>query len=374
VKSNPGAVAVVEDDAALLGQTIAGKYTIQSLIGRGGMGTVWRATELGKNRDVAVKVIRPQYAEQDEARRRFEIEAHAAAQVDSPHAVRIYDHGSFAGVLYIAMELLEGESLSEAIARQGAIALPELACIVEQAASALEKAHEKGIIHRDLKPDNFFLATNGARSDARLPYAVKLVDFGIAKILDRGRSELSGPTQTGMVIGTPTFMSPEQLTEGGEPDIQMDVWSMGVTIFTAATGRLPFEGDVMGELVLKVCVEPMPVPSRVNRNLPVMFDKWFAQVCSRDRRFRFQSVRALSDALSAFADPALLEESQLGLQKRSFVPSMAPENSGRMNPKMGIGIGIMLGIALIVALFGLLALQSKLEQERQAPPTTVPSR
>lgn len=357
------------DDSALLGQLLADRYRIEALLGRGGMGTVWRATDQRKNRVVAVKLIRPQYAEQEEARRRFEIEAHAAASVQSDHAVQVFDYGMALGRPYIAMEYLEGESLAETVARTGPVPLGTLGMIVEQATDALSKAHSKNIIHRDLKPDNVFLATNVRIKDARLGFSVKVVDFGIAKLLDATNAELSGPTQTGMVIGTPTFMSPEQLTQGGQPDVLMDIWAMGVTVFTAATGRLPFESELMGELVLQVCTLPMPIPSHINRNLPADFDRWFERACARDRNERFRSMRELSEALSMFADPEAQESVQLRLTRRSDVPSVIPEPAEHITSRMAIGLGVVLGVSILMALVGAIAWHLKSDQETVAPAT-----
>src|SRR5262249_22722512 len=152
-----------------------------------------------------------------DARRRFEIEARAAASVDSRNAVKVYDYGvTDQGLPYIVMEYLEGESLSEALIRRGALPAKEAASVIAQAAKALAKAHKANIVHRDLKPDNIFLATNLDGNDPTgYGYIVKLVDFGIAKMLDADKIEgsgkgLKGPTQEGSVIGTPNFMSPEQ--------------------------------------------------------------------------------------------------------------------------------------------------------------------
>src|SRR5205085_4407809 len=170
------------------------------------------------------------------------------------------------------MEYLEGESLSEALIRRGPMPADEAANIIRQASRALAKAHAANIVHRDLKPDNIFLATNVEADELDgLPYVVKVVDFGIAKMLDserEGAKGLKGPTQEGSVIGTPNFMSPEQLTVGGLPDPLTDVWSLGACTFAAFTARIPFEGEVLGDIVLKVCVEPLPRPSQFNPNAP----------------------------------------------------------------------------------------------------------
>src|SRR5262249_45583091 len=153
---------------------------------------------------------------------------------------------------YIVMEFLEGESLSEALIRRGPLPADEVARIFEQAARALAKAHAASIVHRDLKPDNIFLAkSRDTKPNAELAYVVKLVDFGIAKMLDvegEGAKGLKGPTQDGSVIGTPNFMSPEQLTVGGAPGPRTDIWSLGACVFAAFTARIPFEGEVLGDI------------------------------------------------------------------------------------------------------------------------------
>jgi len=382
--------AGADDEESYEGVVIDGKYRIDALVGRGGMGTVWAATHVDLASKLAIKLIRPQYAEKADARRRFEIEARAAAQVNSPHAVRVYDYGvTEAGIPYIVMEYLEGESLSEAILRRGSIPLEEISKILNQAARALEKAHERGIVHRDLKPDNFFLASNVEERNNELPYMVKLVDFGIAKLLDLDGTGLgaglSGPTQTGMVIGTPTFMSPEQLTEGGEPDALMDVWALGVTMYAAAVGRLPFEGDVLGDIVLKVCVEPLPIPSRLHPRLPAAFDAWFARACSRDRKNRFQTVTEMATTLDAIVNPQAVDHERVQYKLgKAKPPAGEPEvqvdveddeaPKSKLSPTAALVLGLLLGLSLVAAAVGAIAWKNKVEQEDlDKAPAPVPS-
>src|SRR4051812_20619884 len=297
------AAAQQSNEDSFEGQIVGGKYKVGPLVGSGGMGTVWLGQHMTLGTRVAIKFIRPQFAERVDARRRFEIEARAAASVDSKHAVKVYDYGVTDSRLpYIVMEYLEGESLSEALIRRGAMPAEEVARIFAQAAKALSKAHAASIVHRDLKPDNIFLATNmDADSKDGLPYVVKLVDFGIAKMLDaeqEGGKGLKGPTQDGSVIGTPNFMSPEQLTVGGSPGPLTDIWSLGACVFASFTARIPFEGEVLGDIVLKVCVEALPVPSKFNADVPVGLDQWFLRACHRDATKRFQSVDEMTDQLS----------------------------------------------------------------------------
>src|SRR3954467_4712791 len=279
----------------LQGKTIAGRYLVERLIGQGGMGSVWAGRHITLDQLVAIKFVHPRLAGSAEALRRFDTEAKAAARIKSRHAVAVYDHGiTESGQPYIVMEYLEGQSLEQAITRRGKLPLHEVAEIVQQAARALFAAHQAGIVHRDLKPDNIFLARDaevGARG-----YSVKLVDFGIAKMVHEEAAGGASSTQAGMVLGTPLYMSPEALT-GAPVSPASDVWSLGACVFSALCGRVPFEGDAIGDVVLKVCAAPMPVPSHVQPSLPKAFDAWFERACARNPKQRFTSVVELSDAL-----------------------------------------------------------------------------
>ncbi len=366
------------------GQIIGDKYLVGELVGTGGMGTVWAGRHVHLGTRVAIKFIRPQFVEREEARRRFEIEARAAANVKSVHAVQVLEYGlTEAGLPYIVMEFLEGESLAETLQRAGPIAPPEVAKIVGQAAKALSKAHRAGIVHRDLKPDNFFLATNVETADNELPYSVKLVDFGIAKMLDVGLDSedfaISGPTLNGLVIGTPNFMSPEQLTLGGDPDPLTDLWSLGATVFAAMTGKIPFPGTVLGDIVIKVCKDPLPVPSALKDSLPPGFDAWFARACSRDRAERFQTVEELASSLArvcgtapalrvtTLADDRVRHEwkPQAGTEGLEALIPQPP--AGGLSPRVALLTGIIVGVALMVGLLGFLAWQDSAARSEPVP-------
>jgi eukaryotic-like serine/threonine-protein kinase len=356
------------DAPAQVGSIIAGKYRVTTLIGSGGMGTVWEGVHVKLGTRVAIKFIRPQFAEQPEARARFEIEARAAARLQSKHAVHVYDYGvTEQGLPYIVMEFLEGESLSDAIIRRGPLPAAEVAVLIAQAARALAKAHAVGIVHRDLKPDNIFLARSDEGADA-LPYLVKLVDFGIAKILDEpsigaAGAPMGGPTREGTVIGTPNFMAPEQLTVGGAPGPLTDLWSLGACTFAAMTARLPFEGDVLGDIVLKVCAAPMPIPSKLNPSLPVGFDAWFLRACSRDPNRRFQTADELAHSLGAVCGigrvrMATLDEDQIQYVLRPKIDSGAIDDLPAvhsMSARTALLAGLILGITMMVGVLGFLA-------------------
>jgi serine/threonine-protein kinase len=352
----------------LAGVLIAGKYRVEQLIGTGGMGTVWEGVHTSLGTRVAIKFIKPRFAEQPEARARFEIEARAAAKLKTKHAVHVYDYGiSQGGLPYIVMEFLEGESLSEAIIGRGPLDPKEVAQIMIEACRALSKAHAAGVVHRDLKPDNIFLAKSDEPIE-NLPYIVKLVDFGIAKILEEpqpseGSTPMGGPTREGTVIGTPNFMAPEQLTLGGAPGPMTDLWSLGACTFAAMTGRLPFEGDVLGDIVLKVCAAAPPIPSSVNPNVPPGFDAWFARACSRDVTKRFQTAEELAQALAGVCGIgrlriATLDEDQVQYVLRPRADSVSLEDLPEptaMSPRTALLAGLVLGIAMMVGVLGLLA-------------------
>ena len=363
-----------DDEAAkLVNQVVDGRYRVLRLLGVGGMGTVWEGVNETFGTAVAIKFIRPRFAKDPEARARFEIEARAAARLNTRHAVQVYDYGvTKAGLPYIVMEFLAGQTLSEAIIARGALPPREVGQIIGQAARALAKAHEAGIVHRDLKPDNIFLTRTDDSSEG-LPYLVKLVDFGIAKILedasDPQRSSdpadaakaMAGPTRVGAVIGTPNFMAPEQLSAGGAPGPLTDLWSLGACAFASMTGRLPFDGDVLGEIVLKVCASPLPVPSKLHARVPRGFDAWFARACSRDPAKRFQTASELAQALADVCGLGRIRIGTLNEDQVSYVLSPnADYHVGRtpaqgLSPRTALLAGLVLGISIVIGMLGLLA-------------------
>ncbi len=332
------------------GITIAGRYLVERLIGQGGMGTVWAGRHITLNQLVAIKFVHPQLAGSAEALRRFDTEAKAAARIKSRHAVAVYDHGiSESGQPYIVMEYLEGESLEQAITRRGRLPLHEVAEIVQQAARALHAAHQAGIVHRDLKPDNIFLARDGEAGTRG--YSVKLVDFGIAKMVHDEAASGASATQAGMVLGTPHYMSPEALTASTPVSAASDIWSLGACAFSAACGRVPFEGDAIGDVVLKVCAAPLPVPSQLQPSLPKAFDAWFERACSRDPKKRFASVVELADALVRLDEWARAQRERVVYEIRPMAPSIVddgldyqPSSRGRMLAGLLVGASLMLGV------------------------------
>jgi serine/threonine-protein kinase len=285
------------------GKIIAGRYRLERQLGQGGMGSVWRAEHLTLRSAIAVKLIDPEIAHKPEMLERFQREAQAAATLRSPHVVQILDYGVDEGVPYIAMELLEGESLADRLVRAGRLPPAETARFVTHVARALARAHEAGIVHRDLKPDNVFLVRNDDQELA------KVLDFGIAKHGSLGSGK--GPTRTGNILGTPSYMSPEQAQGTKAVDGRSDLWSLGIIAYECLVGRVPFESEALGDLLLKICVHPIPVPSQ-QAPVPPGFDAWFARACCRDVAQRFQSAKELAEALRAVLVPDGSERASSG--------------------------------------------------------------
>jgi len=272
------------------GLVLAGRYRLEEKLGEGGMGTVWRAEHLVLCAPVAVKVLDRDLSKDEEAHDRFIREARSAAALRSPHVVQILDYGIDDGFPYIAMELLEGETLQQRLARVGRMTALETARVLMHVARAVARAHEAGVIHRDLKPENVFVVKN---EDAEI---AKVLDFGVAKVEKAQLGPKGTRTRTGSLLGTPFYMSPEQAQGNKTIDPRSDLWSLGVIAFECVTGKRPFESDGLGDLVLQICVRDMPVPSQLTE-VPPKFDEWFAKACHRDPELRYQSARELADAL-----------------------------------------------------------------------------
>ena len=228
----------------LVGQVVADRYHIMKKLGEGGMGQVYLAEHVKMGRRSAIKVMNPSMVHDPEAVARFNREAANASRISDSHVCAIYDFGETPeGLIYLAMEYVEGEPLTELLAREGAQPVERAAGICIQVAAALQAAHDLGIVHRDLKPDNIMVTRGRDGTDA-----VKVVDFGIAKAV--GGDDSQKVTKTGLVVGTPEFMSPEQLS-GDKLDGRSDVYSLALVLFKTLTGALPFPADTAQEAMVK---------------------------------------------------------------------------------------------------------------------------
>jgi serine/threonine-protein kinase len=274
------------------GQHITSTLRLVRLLGKGGMGSVWVADHLALATQVAVKFMSSSFVENHLLVQRFRAEAMAAAQIKSPHVAQVFDHGIMRdGTPYIVMELLEGEDLKRRIRREGLLPLRDVSHIIAQACKALGRAHQLGIVHRDIKPDNIFLCNMG--DDETF---VKVLDFGIAKL---GPDNALGATTTGAMMGTPLYMSPEQLLSAKHVDFRSDLWSLGVVAYHAVTGRVPFSGETVGSLSLAVHTGAFMLPSTIREGVPPVLDAWFARALRREQNERFGSAKELAEALVA---------------------------------------------------------------------------
>jgi len=336
------------------GTLVGGRYRVEKLLGEGAMGSVWSGRHQTLGQLVAIKFIHPKVSRSEQAVRRFATEAKAATLIKSRHAVAVHDHGvTELGQPYIVMDYLEGESLESALQRRGTLPLPEVIEIVNQAALALQAAHDAGVIHRDLKPDNIFLALD---SEAQgLGYTVKIVDFGIAKIVHEQVAQVA-TTQAGALLGTPFYMSPEALAGFAPVSPLSDVWALGACAFSALCGTIPFPGAALGDVVLRVCSAPLPVPTEHNPALPKAVDAWFARACARQPARRFQSAKALAEALRAVRRERMDQDvgDAYELRPREFGTLEANQELDAVpsSPKGRMLGGILVGVALTLGVLG----------------------
>ena len=275
------------------GLVIAGRYQLVAPIGQGAMGEVWRALHTSLNTTMAIKLVGARVAD-EESGARFSREARAAAALKSRHVVQVFDHGSEQGLHYLAMELLEGETLAERLVRVAKLPDAAGARIIVEIARGVGRAHQLGVVHRDLKPANVFLARTDDGETS------KILDFGIAKLA----SSYGGfQTRSGESMGTPAYMSPEQVM-GSDVDYRSDLWQVAIIAFETLTGKLPYEASTAGELMSQIATRRLKVPTDVCPQLPRSVDDWFARATALDRNRRFESAEALADALSrAFGQP-----------------------------------------------------------------------
>ncbi|WP_437994344.1 protein kinase domain-containing protein [Sorangium sp. So ce145] len=294
------------------GSVVAGRYRLERMLARGGMGSIWVARHLQLDATVAVKLMAPEYAASSTARARFEREARAAAQLKLPNVVHVHDYGLEGDTPFLVMELLDGEDLETRLAREGRLSTAATLGIVTQVCKALRRAHEMGIVHRDLKPANLFLS----RQDE--DELVKVLDFGIAKA--QGTLLAGNETKTGTLVGSPYYMSPEQVRRSKTLDWRSDLWSVGVIAYRCLTGRLPFPGEEIGEVFVAICTEDVPLASSVVPELGPAVDGFFSRALARDPAHRFQGASELAEAFGAAASAA-------GSELRPLQPSVPAEGT-----------------------------------------------
>ncbi len=273
-----------------------GRYRLQSRLGAGGMGEVWRAHHPGIKRDVAIKILRPDRSNQEMGIARFEREVAATVRLTHPHTVRVFDHGvTHDGLWYYAMELLDGRDLRTLVKQEGPLPPQRVAYLAGQAARALAEAHAIGIVHRDIKPANLFLTTAGGEDDF-----LKVLDFGIAKFSEGANDPTL--TRSGWLGGTPDYMSPE-LVLGHPVDARTDIYSLGAVMYFLLTGQPPFVGKSSAEVMNAQVNKPLRYPSHLlGSPVPTELEEIVVRCLAKDREERFPDAKSLAVALTAFAN------------------------------------------------------------------------
>jgi eukaryotic-like serine/threonine-protein kinase len=289
------------DVNAFLSKIIDGKYQIQSLLGLGGMGAVFRARHTFINNDVAIKLINPQLSNQPEIAERFLREARAAALIDHPNSVKVTDFGRTDDMLYLVMEYIPGYSLANLIRKKKRLSPATVGNIMMQIAAAIDDAHSRKIIHRDLKPDNIMIKVDRGR------HMVKVFDFGIAKMMV-DQNDNNAITRAGTIVGTLNYMSPEQCRGDNFIDSRSDIYSLGVVAFEMLTGRLPFTAPNPTGVAVKHIVDPPPAPSKVHPELPISIDEVILKCLQKDPNARYRTATEFATCLAEAASNAGLTE------------------------------------------------------------------
>ncbi len=312
---------VVAEADPLRGRLVAGKYRVADRIGQGGMGTVYRAVQIGLNRHVAVKILKRELAFDPDTVARFQREANALSLLTHPNTVRVYDFGQTEdGLLFLVMELLEGELISNKLNREGVMDVLESVRTTQQILRSLSEAHEHNIVHRDLKPDNILVTRTVGQADS----LVKVLDFGIAKIAGPDRAIDQFETQAGTVFGTPRYMSPEQ-AQGGVLDHRSDLYSVGTLLYLMLTGRAPFVDDdavvVMAKHIREI--PDSPRTAAPDRPIPKSLDDVVTRSLQKDPALRYESARAFEAALEACVPEVLALRTGRGRIMRRLLPIAA---------------------------------------------------
>ncbi|XYI03877.1 protein kinase domain-containing protein [Sorangium sp. So ce1128] len=301
------------------GDVLLGKYRVESVLGRGAMGLVVAARHLALDDRVAIKVLLPRYVRDPEILQRFLREGRAAVRIRSRHVVRVADVGTLEnGAPYLVMDHLEGRDLAAVLAESGVLPVPVAIELVLQVCEALAEAHAQGIIHRDVKPSNLFLTCNADGSPC-----IKVLDFGISKMT---HAEDHALTRVGGMLGSPLYMSPEQLRSASDVDGRADVYSLGVVLFQLLTGRTPFVAQELAQLVYLVTQGEPLRPRALRPDIPEPLEQVLLAAIARDRDRRFPTIADLALALVPFAPPHVRAAAErLFVALRGSLPVAAPQ-------------------------------------------------
>lgn len=318
-----------EPPVVAAGDVIADKYRVQQVLGSGGMGVVVAAEHIELREKVAIKFLLDRAADDPELSERFLREARAAVKIKSEHVVRVIDVGRLpSGAPYMVMEYLEGEDLSQRIER-GPLPIEDAADFIIQSCEAMNVAHRSGIVHRDLKPANLFLTQRPDGSPI-----VKVLDFGISKVSSPEAQQLS-LTHTQAMMGSPLYMSPEQMRSSKDVDRRADIWSLGVILYELVTGDVPFSGATFPEVLVKVMTDPAPSLRALRPDAPEALDAIVRRCLAKSPADRYSSVAALAVALAPFAS-ARTVGLHARLEQSLSVPAPGTEGArGAAGPALG---------------------------------------
>ncbi len=311
------------------GTVVAGKYQLLERLGGGGMGEVYRAEHQLAGRVVALKILRPDHAQDENLTRRFFQEAQAANKIRHPNIVDVLDAGLSEQGPYVVMECLEGVSLSLALSRLGTLPEGAALAIVLPMLDALDAAHRRGIVHRDLKPENVFLAR--LQPEAGSPVTVKLLDFGIAKVLDVGQGS-SPETHTGVIFGTPDYLSPEQATGEGVLDGRSDLFAVGIVLFELLTGRRPFEAPTAVATAYRIAHAAAPTLGQMGVRADPRIQSALDIALSKSKEDRFSSAGAFADMLAPIVPDGATRREVLKSTLAKAIAAAPPAPPRRDNP------------------------------------------
>jgi tRNA A-37 threonylcarbamoyl transferase component Bud32 len=353
----------------LVGTLLLGRYRVIKKLGEGGMGTVYLGEHATIGKKFAVKVLSYEYAHKEDLRDRFLQEARAASMISQENVVEITDFGDTPdGSVFFIMEFLQGEDLSDTLKSEGRLPWSRAKPIMLQICRALAAAHDAGIIHRDMKPENCYRIARGSNEDF-----IKVLDFGIAKVTSADEGEGKGLTRTGMIFGTPEYMSPEQ-AQGARPDHRVDVYAVGVILYELLTGEVPFSADTFMGILTKHMFEVPRAPSSLvpDADIPLEVENIILKAMQKDRELRFANMREMAEAIEAvgtgaaavhvvsenIARPSTGEMSFTG-SRATTVPgapgTMPPVAATYEEPRKsnkGLIFGIVGGLALVAAGIG----------------------
>jgi tRNA A-37 threonylcarbamoyl transferase component Bud32 len=358
------------------GDVVAAKYRIESVIGEGGMGAVFSASHLLTGKRVALKWMLPELAADTDAVQRFMREAQAAGRIDHPNVVDIYDVGEHEGSIFLVMEYLHGETLTAA-ANRGDLNASQIINLLLPAMRGVAAAHRTGVVHRDLKPDNIFLCS-GSDGGYREP---KVLDFGISKVSSVGDQMNPRLTRTGAVMGTPYYMSPEQIRGSSEVDERTDVYAFGVILYEALTGHVPFDADAYSALILEIATG---TPKRLRHHrpeLPDALERVVLRAMAREPEARYRDVESLAMALEPFADGSTFHlvgpdrsnrfQRSMGTGGTPFI-SEAPTSYVPVN-RGGVRIAMAIGGLVFVAAVAFVVIQKRAATADDASPVAEPA-